>query len=142
MVELKRAVASINCNRDWAYCGTSSLKSFFASMRGNVHVSCLNTVRKQNKKSSIFWRTSYSIRCCQRSFTVNDQIYRLKPLSYFRFTLCNLLVTNRKVALITITFCSASSGFRGGVCSRAANTSNSGSGGPGFKPPRSVVSFS
>ena len=88
------------------------------------------------------YSTSYGIRCCQRSFTVNDQIYRLNPLSYFRFTLCNLLVTNRKVPLITITFCSASSGFRGGVCSRAANTSNSGSGGPGFKPPRSTVSFS
>ena len=32
-------------------------------------------------------------------------------------------------------------GISGGVCSRAVNTSNSGSGGPGFKPHQSVVSL-
>ena len=49
VVELKWAVTGIDTNRDWAYCGTSSLKSFFASIRGNVHVTCEKTVRKQRK---------------------------------------------------------------------------------------------
>ena len=62
-------------------------------------------------------RKSYGIRCCQRGFTFNDQIlelhshntqlcqfYQVNPLSYFSFTLCNLLLTNRKVLRIIITF--------------------------------------
>ena len=62
-------------------------------------------------------RKSYGMRCCQRGFTFNDQIqefhphntqfcqfYQVNPLSYFSFTLCNLLLTNRKVLRIIITF--------------------------------------
>ena len=48
VVEVKWVVTGINSNGDWAYCGTSKLKSFFASSC-NVHVTCVNTVRKQRK---------------------------------------------------------------------------------------------